>query len=85
MLEEVPGISSPDALIDGLKVDFKSLKSANNIERHAKDAIFKQGSDEVWFEFTTKSDRIIATIEDLAQKGIHGRYYFRGEDKEYLF
>lgn len=85
MLEEVPGISSPDALIDGLKVDFKSLKSANNIERHAKDAIFKQGSDEVWFEFSTKSDRIIATIEDLAQKGIHGRYYFRGEDKEYLF
>lgn len=58
MLEEVPGISSPDALIDGVKVDFKSLASANNIERHAKDAIFKQGADEVWFEFTDFNDAI---------------------------
>lgn len=85
MLNEVPGISSPDALIDGLKVDFKSLSNANNIKRHAKDAIFRQGADEVWFEFTTKSDRIISTLNDLTNKGIHGRYYFLGENKEYHF
>lgn len=85
MLDEIPGIPSPDALIDGLRVDFKSLHSANNIKRHAKDAIFRQGADEVWFEFTTKSDKITATIRDLSKKGIHGRYYFLGENKEYRF
>lgn len=85
ILEEIPGVSSPDAIIDGIKVDFKSLSSANNIERHAKDAIFKQGADEVWFEFTQKNGEILNKIEVLQEKGIHGRYYFKGENKEYRF
>ena len=85
MLEEVPGISSPDALIDGVKVDFKSLASANNIERHAKDAIFKQGADEVWFEFTDFNDAINQKLIKISEWGIHGRYYIKGKSKEYRF
>ena len=43
-LEEISGVSSYDAIVDGRKVDFKSLSSGNNIIRHAKDAIRKQGT-----------------------------------------
>mgnify|MGYP002083946407 FL=1 len=85
MLEEKPGISSPDAVIDGIKVDFKSLASANNIERHAKDAIFKQGADEVWFEFTDFNDAINQKLIKISEWGIHGRYYVKGQSKEYRF
>ena len=85
MVKEVPGISSPDAIIDGKKVDFKSLASANNIERHAKEAIYKQGADEVWFEFTCKNDKILSEINKIRERGIHGRYYFKDEQKEYIF
>lgn len=85
MLKEVPGVSSPDAIIDGIKVDFKSLSSANNIERHAKDAIEKQGANEVWFEFPTKNDKILSEIIKIRARGIHGRYYFKDEHKEYHF
>lgn len=85
MLEEIPGISSPDTKANGIKVDLKSLSSHNNIMRHAKDAIYKQGAEEVWFEFPTRTDKIIQQINQLSSKGIHGRYYFLDELEELYF
>lgn len=85
LLREVPGISSPDAIIDGIKVDFKSLASGNNIMRHAKDAVFKQGADEVWFEFLARNEDIIQELNNLAKRGIHGKYYFKDGNREYSF
>ena len=85
LLKEEPGISSCDAICDNKKVDFKSLSSPNNSVRHAKNAIFKQGADEVWFEFTVKNKEIINEIKKLSKKNIHGRYYFIGENIEYTF
>lgn len=85
LVKEKTGVPTPDAIIDGKKVDFKSLSSANNIIRHAKEAIRKQGADEVWFEFTTKNSEITKEIQNLTRMGIHGKYYFRGEGTVYNF
>jgi hypothetical protein len=85
LLEEKSGLSSCDAIIDGKKVDFKSLSSSNNIIRHAKKAIRGQGADFVYFEFTKKSYEIIEKINQLKNIGIHGKYYFKGEDIVYDF
>ena len=84
-LPEIAGISSPDTIIDGIKVDFKSLSSANNIERHAKDAIYKQGADEVWFEFDKGNDKIYEKLRKLSGIGIHGRYFVKGKNVEQSF
>src|SRR5690606_13433571 len=45
MLEEVPRISSPDMLFNGIKADLKSVSSHNNIIKYADDAINKQGAE----------------------------------------
>lgn len=87
LLEEIPKISSPDAIINGKKVDFKSLSSANNIVRHAKEAIRKQGADFVYFEFETgKKEKVLSELRVLSSKyKIHGKYYFKGENEIFDF
>ena len=59
--------------------------SPNNTIRHAKDAIKKQGVDEVWFEFTNKNIEIIKQIRRLNTLGIHGKYYFKDDITLYDF
>ena len=83
LLEEIPKISSPDAIINGKKVDFKSLSSANNIVRHAKEAIRKQGADFVYFEFDNNNKHLyLKELNVLSSKyNIHGKYYFKGEEE----
>ena len=87
LLEEIPKISSPDAIINGKKVDFKCLSSANNIVRHAKEAIRKQGADLVYFEFETdKKEKFLSELKVLSSKyKIHGKYYFKGENEIFDF
>lgn len=87
MVEELSGISSPDAIINGKKVDFKSLSSANNIVRHAKEAIIKQGADFVYFEFESgKKEKVLSELRVLSSKyKIHGKYYFKGENEIFDF
>jgi hypothetical protein len=87
LIEELSGISSPDAIINGKKVDFKSLSSANNIVRHAKEAIKKQGADMVYFEFDNNNKTLILNeINKLSLKyNIHGKYYFKGKNEIFDF
>lgn len=87
LLEEIPGISSPDAIINGKKVDFKSLSSANNIIRHAKETVRRQGADFVYFEFENKEKhKFLKELNVLSSKyNIHGKYYFKGEDEIFDF
>lgn len=80
MLEEIPGISSPDITINGIKADLKSLSSANNIERHAKDAIRKQGADAVVFHFSKETEDIHIKLLKLQRMGYKIFYFF--SDKE---
>lgn len=85
-MNEVPGVSSCDVLTDGVKADFKSLSSANNIISQASRAIKKQGSKLVLFEFTTnKNYEIIQNIKIISEKGIKGKYYFIDEKRIYSF
>ena len=85
MLEEVPGKSSPDITINGIKADLKRLSSANNIEKEAKKATREQGSDIVIFEFTELNAKILQGLERLKRIGIHGKYFVTGENKLYDF
>lgn len=85
LIEEIPRIPSVDAIIDGLRIELKSLSSHNNIYNEAKDAIINKHADEVWFEFPTPTDKILQQIQKLKEKGIHGRFYFRSENKIYTY
>ena len=87
LLEEIAGVSSCDAIVNGKKVDFKSLSSANNIVRHAKEAIKKQGADFVYFEFENREKyKFLKELNVLSSKyNIHGKYYFKGENEIFDF
>ena len=88
---EIPGVSSPDAVIirhgndtlivDGQLADFKSTKSANNIVNYAEYAIKKQGAQLVMFEFTAHAKGIADKMKTLTSKGIHGYFYYVDENK----
>ena len=67
---------SYDALINGLKAEFKSLSSHNNIHRHASEAIKKKKAQIIAFEFTNNTPEIRRALEELAQKGYKFIYYF---------
>jgi phage gp29-like protein len=80
LLDEIAGISSPDALFNGLKADLKSISSHNNIIRDAKKAIYKQGADVVLFEFTNDTPKIHLEILKLRKMNIKAYYYFTGKE-----
>ena len=82
MLEEVPGISSPDITIDGTKADLKRLSSANNIERHAKEAVREQGADIVIFQFDNETEAIHTKLYKLKKMGYKVLYFFTGRENE---
>ena len=97
-LSEISGISSPDikivrspvksiVKINGEYADLKALNSTNNIVRHAKDAIEKQGAAKVVFKFPASIDKgkLYNAINKLTTKGRHGIYYFEGETKYETF
>lgn len=83
-LREVPRVPSPDVTINGTPADLKSLSSHNNIVKEAKKAVYHQGADLVLFEFSKQSDKIAKEISNLSRMGIHGKYYYKGNEKEIL-
>ncbi len=85
MLEEEPGVSSCDILLDGKRADLKSINKASNIHRHAKKAIHKQGAELIVFEFSQWGDNFQKEINILMHKGIHGYYCIKGSDKLHQF
>ena len=93
-LYEEPGTSSPDVevkrhgslvMVEGKLGDLKRLSSTNNIYKEGKEAIFKKGADIVMFEFTNRFPGIKRELQRLADKHIHGYYYYTDEDKYYSF
>lgn len=82
MLEEVPRISSPDILFNGIKADLKSVSSHNNIIKYADDAINKQGAEIVVFEFTADTPKIREKIAELKRKGYKSYYYFNSNPND---
>ena len=79
MLEEIPGVSSCDVLLDGKKTELKSITSVSNVEHrfiHAKE----QGAEIVLFELKNKNEKIIQKINELKAKGLKGYYYIKGEN-----
>lgn len=94
-LFEPRGEKRPDAMVirhasskikvNGLLADFKSLNNSNNIRREAKDAVSK-GAKLVMFEFKARDTKGIHNeLRKLTDKGIHGFFYFQGENKFYAF
>ena len=91
-LAEYPGISSYDlnilhhpsipgmVMANGKRADLKSLRSANNIMKRAKYAIFNQKAELVLFEFPSRTNTIENTLKSLSAKGIHGYYYYLDEN-----
>lgn len=81
MLEEKPGVPSPDVLINGIKGDFKSTGSPNNIVKHAKKAFKKQGAEVVLFELERNTKEMHAELMRLKKKGLKAFYYFKEEKR----
>ena len=81
MLEEVPRISSPDVLINGVPAELKSLTSYKQIVRRAKHAIEEQGAKMVLFELPLQSIEVEKELDKLRRQGINGFYYYKEEKK----
>lgn len=74
------GAGTHDVFCNGIPADIKRLSSHNNIVRHARHATTRQGAKIVLFEFTKHTPEIQREIEKLARIGIHGKYFYRGEN-----
>jgi len=85
LLKEIPRIPSPDAKINGILTEFKSLSSHNNIVKEAKDAVQKKGAEIVLFEFEKETEKIYKQILVLQKIGIHGKFYFANKNSIYDF
>ena len=81
ILQEKPGVSSPDVLLNGIKAELKSVTSYRTIVQRAKEATRKQGAEMVLFEFDTFGSNHIAELMKLKRKNIHGLFYVIGESK----
>lgn len=80
MLGEADRDSAPDVLINGIKGDFKSTGSSNNIVKYAKKAFQKQGADIVLFEIDAMTRDIYTELLKAKKKG--GRvFYYTKEDE----
>ena len=80
MLEEADRKSAPDVLINGIKGDFKSVSSENNVVRYAKKAFKKQGAEVVLFEIDAMTREIYTELLKAKEKG--GRiFYYSQKDR----
>ena len=82
LLKEVPGISSPDALIDGVLADLKKTASHNNILKYTKKATTEQGAEMILFEFEKETKEVYKELEGLKSKKIKAMYFFSGKESK---
>ena len=84
--DEPSGKRMQDTIINGIKVEFKSLEGKTNVQKRSKEGL-GQGADEVWFEFERIEERegILKEINKLSNDGKHGKYFFRGENIVYSY
>ena len=84
MLNEVPGIKSPDVLCNNILADLKQTLSHNNIMKYSIKAIKEQGAKMLLFEFTKDTEKIRDVIVKLKIKKIKALYYFT-ENKSLIY
>ena len=82
LLKEVPGISSPDVLIDGVLADLKKTAGHNNILKYAKKATTEQGAEMILFEFEKETKEVYKELEELKSKKIKAMYFFSGKESK---
>jgi hypothetical protein len=75
MLEEVPRVSSPDVLINGIPAELKNLNSPGTIVKSAKKAVRHQGAEIVLFQLI-ESEEAHKQLLVLKETGIRAFYYF---------
>jgi hypothetical protein len=75
MLKETPRVSSPDVTINGMKAELKRVSGHNNIEKHAKKAIEKQGAEIVLFEINAMTGKIHDELNRLKRMDIKVKYF----------
>jgi len=80
MLEEIPGVPSPDVRFNTTKGDMKKISSHNNIVNEARDAIYKKKADIILFEFTVETKDIYLRLDRLRKMKIKAYYYFTGRE-----
>ena len=80
MLGEADRDSAPDVLINGIKGDFKSTGSSNNIVKYAKKAFQKQGADIVLFEIDAMTRDIYSELLKAKKKGGRVSYYTKEDE-----
>lgn len=78
MLEEKPGVSSCDILLNGKRCELKSITQASNIHRHAEKAFKKQGAECLLLEIPKLDNEFQAEIKKLSDKGMHGYFIIKG-------
>jgi hypothetical protein len=84
MLEEKPGVPSPDVRINGILGELKRLSSHNNIAKEAKNAIRKQKSDLVLFQFEKMTEKIQEELFKLTQRGILWKYFLTKKETQII-
>lgn len=78
---ELPGVSSPDVLIDGKPADLKRISNHNNIVKYAVKATQKQGAEIVLFQIDKETDEVHKELDKIRRKGIKVYYFFTGGSK----
>lgn len=79
---EMPGVSSPDVVIDDKPAELKRVSSHNNIVKHAMKAIKKQGAKEVLFQIDTMTEEVRRELMTLKKVGIKAKYFVTGEENK---
>jgi hypothetical protein len=79
MLEEIPRVSSPDVLINGIPAELKNLNSPGTIVKSAKKAVRHQGAEIVLFQLI-ESEEAYKELQAVKELGIRAIYYFGSDD-----
>lgn len=84
LVDEKPGISSPDIMLDNQPAELKRTEGHTNIMGYAKDAIEKKKAKIVIFQLDTETTKVHRELKNIQEKGWKGYYFFTGkEDKIY--
>jgi hypothetical protein len=72
-----------DTLFDGVKADFKSTKSNNNIAKYGKKAFREQGADMVVYRLEEHTEGMLKELKNLKELFPDKRivYYYQDEQR----
>lgn len=73
-----------DTLFDGVKADFKSTRSHNNIAKYGKKAFRKQGADMVVYRLEQRAEDMIKELKNLKELFPDKRVVYYYDDEQVL-